>query len=280
MEHTIYYFSATGNSLHVARTLAGKLGPCQLVSLSGLTELPQVTVAADVVGLVFPTHYFGLPPLVRSFVERLVLEKPVYTFAAVTSGSNRHFSSALVQLAALFQQKGQHLDAGFHVDMISSYLPLSALPPEPKLQARLIRADRQLERIAAAIQKREPVMEAEHFWPVFAAINHYWRKQLLPQSYRKFYTTGTCSSCGSCATLCPVRNIRMQHGKPVWQEQCQECLACLHGCPSQSIEFGARTAGKKRYRHPAVTAAELMAAKSGAARSSQNTEQSEPSYES
>jgi NAD-dependent dihydropyrimidine dehydrogenase PreA subunit len=37
---------------------------------------------------------------------------------------------------------------------------------------------------------------------------------------------------------------------PVWGKECTQCLACIHRCPVQAIEYGKATIGKRRYVHP------------------------------
>lgn len=258
MKTTIYYFSATGNSLHVAREIAAKLEDCTLVSMPELRESETITTDAERVGFAFPTHYFGLPPLVSSFITKLETDKDSYIFAVTTSGSNRHFSSALQQVAMLLTEKGRKLSAGFHIDMISSYTPLSDLPPLEKTNKKLDQAELAIEKAANAISAVRSNHEAEHFWLPFHAINKYWRRNLLPHAYRKFSCTDACTSCGNCERVCPVNNISLHAGKPQWRERCQECLACLHFCPVKSIEFGSRTAGRKRYHHPKITFTDLI----------------------
>lgn len=258
MKTKIYYFSATGNSLYVARAIAAKLEDCTLVSIPELSESESITTDAERIGLVFPTHYFGLPPLISSFISKLQADNASYFFAVTTSGSSRHFSSALQQVAMLLTGKGRKLSAGFHIDMISSYTPLSDLPPLKKMNKKLGQAELAIEKAANEISALRGNHEAEHFWLPFHAINKYWRRNLLPHAYRKFSCTDACISCGNCESVCPVNNISLYEGKPRWRENCQECLACLHFCPVKSIEFGSRTAGRKRYHHPKITFTDLL----------------------
>ena len=142
--------------------------------------------------------------------------------------------------------------------MLSIYLPLSALPSIDKQDTLLAKADRKLDRIIAMLSKREYHFDGEHIKSLWTAISHYWQKNHLPNTYKKFSCTDSCMACGLCKKICPVGNIQMVSGKVQWLNHCQECLACLHVCPVQSIEFGKRTSGRRRYRHPQITVKELL----------------------
>ena len=71
---------------------------------------------------------------------------------------------------------------------------------------------------------------------------------------RKFYATDACISCGKCAAVCPLNNIRLENGKPKWGEDCTHCMACICRCPSQAIEYGAHSKGLPRYVCPKLHA--------------------------
>lgn len=110
MNYTIYYYSATGNSLHAAKSLGRQLHNCRLLSMPSFRGAEEVKIDTDGVGFVFPTHYFGLPPLVIEFIKKLNLDKMKYSFAAATCGS-RYITSVLHQLDLLLRQKNKGLDA-------------------------------------------------------------------------------------------------------------------------------------------------------------------------
>jgi len=43
----------------------------------------------------------------------------------------------------------------------------------------------------------------------------------------------------------------MKANKPQWiGDNCDCCLACLHRCPKQVIQYGKRTEKKGRYKNP------------------------------
>ncbi len=61
----------------------------------------------------------------------------------------------------------------------------------------------------------------------------------LMLSFDKTYKTiDKCNGCGICEKVCPVDNIIMEKGKPVWQNQCENCIACYSWCPNKAIEGG------------------------------------------
>jgi len=257
MKTTIYYYSATGNSLHAAKKISEGIEDCQLVAMVSLKGPNKIPVEVEQIGLVFPLHYFSVPPLVKDFIERLDIPSSAYVFAVVTCGSPA-FSSALSRVKHILAKKDQQLSAGFLVQMLSIYLPLSELPSLDKQAKLLAKADRKLDRIMAMISKREHHFDGEHIKSLWTAISLYWQKNQLPNSYKKFSCADSCTACGLCKQICPVGNIQLEAGIVQWLNNCQECLACLHVCPAQSIEFGKRTSGRRRYRHPQITVKELL----------------------
>lgn len=67
---------------------------------------------------------------------------------------------------------------------------------------------------------------------------------------KKFYATGACISCGKCANVCPLNNIRLENGKPEWGKNCTHCMACICRCPVEAIEYGEHSKGMPRYICP------------------------------
>ena len=74
----------------------------------------------------------------------------------------------------------------------------------------------------------------------------------------KFRVDPSCTHCGICAKVCPVGNIVMKDGRPTWSDKCEQCMACLQWCPVEAIQFGRRTAGRRRYRHPEFKASDFF----------------------
>lgn len=62
-----------------------------------------------------------------------------------------------------------------------------------------------------------------------------------------FTVSDACVSCGKCAKRCPLNNIDMGEGRPVWKGNCTHCMACICGCPTEAIEYKSISKGKRRY---------------------------------
>ena len=84
---TIYYFSATGNSLVVARTTAEKLGDTKLVHMAH-PDAANPSPNTPRVGLVFPVYIFGLPLIVTRLIEKLQVPAGAYLPLLVSRSGN------------------------------------------------------------------------------------------------------------------------------------------------------------------------------------------------
>jgi MinD superfamily P-loop ATPase len=72
-----------------------------------------------------------------------------------------------------------------------------------------------------------------------------------------FYSDEKCNSCGTCASICPVKNIELKDGKPVWGKNCVNCFACIHWCPKKAIQIAKLTGNMERHHHPDITISDM-----------------------
>jgi ferredoxin len=247
MTGTIYYFTGTGNSLAAARTIAESLGDMSLVPISSTAG--KGAQGLGVTGLVFPLQFCGLPEVVRRFAGRLDLDLSEYTFAVVTRRGGP--SRALCQLRDIFGAGGWVLDAGFLLNMPGNYTPLFDVPSREKQAAILEAASGRLSGICAAIRSRATHTDRESMLErmIGHEIYHMWIESIGSRDGR-FHLTDGCTSCGVCAGVCPVGNITIEGGRPVWHGRCQQCFACFHFCSEKVIQFGPKTVKRGRYHHP------------------------------
>lgn len=82
----IYYFSGTGNSLVVARSLSERLGG-KLIPVVPLLKKDIVETGAEVVGLVFPIYDFKAPPIIETFMKKFSKLDSKYVLQLPPTGS-------------------------------------------------------------------------------------------------------------------------------------------------------------------------------------------------
>jgi ferredoxin len=262
MKTTIFYFSATGNSLKVAKDLAERIGDTQLVPIPRVIKA-GVTISADRIGIVFPVYVFGMPLLVTDFIKKIKASAEKYFFAVATYGGKA--GACLQQTVNCLESQGLSLSAGFLVRMPGNYTLLyGAISPE-KQAALFTQAKEKISRIAAVVKEGRNAGIETDFFPfggLLSGLLYGFAAPKIPAMDKSFWVNDACTGCGVCEKVCPVDDIVLQQGKPVWLHRCQQCMACLQWCPEEAIQSGKNTSNRRRYRHPEIALSEIIAAKS------------------
>ncbi|MFP4054892.1 MAG: EFR1 family ferrodoxin [Phycisphaerae bacterium] len=260
MKTRIYWFSGTGNSLHVAKRLAGGLdGPTELVPLSHLDRVEPTSAAR--VGLVFPVYGWGPPNLVaRAIYDGLKLEGQPRIFAVVTCAASA--GGTLNTTRNILRQSGQELSAGYVVKLPENYPPMGGPPGEEKRKNICAAAEGTIDDIIAALNAGNySVRRANLFLRFLSGVAGRLAANHWPKADRKFTADDTCTRCGLCERICPVGEIeRGADGKPTWLGRCEQCYACLHWCPVAAIQYGKKSRSQPRYHHPRIEVEDMLQA--------------------
>jgi ferredoxin len=249
MKTRIYYFSGTGNSLYVARSLATALGDTEVVSIP--KSLGQSLPPVERVGFVFPVYMWGLPLIVDRFCRQFQSPPSTYCFGVATCGGSA--GGTLAQLERVLAGRGLTLALGAALKMPGNYTPLYGAPSETTQKKLFSRAREQISALSATIQAGRTGTINRGSWLgriLVSGIVYRLGAKHLPGSDTKFFADSKCNACGLCAKVCPVGNIVLRENRPVWQHHCEQCMACLQWCPQEAIQCGSRTATRRRYRHP------------------------------
>ena len=273
MSTVIYYFSGTGNSLVVARDIAEKTNGT-LISIPSLLKEEAIKTEADVIGLVFPVFYAtndcGIPLIVERFVRKLEDLGSKYIFAVCTCGYMP--GTTIENLRKAIASRGGKLAAGFILRMSSKKLG------ERKQQKMRVNRKKKLEAICKYVNAQREgkfetrgllskillaplrALEKPIFMYRYKKLSNTSRKsfsELIPLADASFQTNENCTGCGTCARVCPVNNIEIIDGKPVWLHHCENCYACYAWCPKNAV-CGDIVSYNDWYRHPEVNLSDMV----------------------
>lgn len=259
MKTIIYYFTGTGNTLALARDLADELGDTTLIPLRQAIYYGGFAPEADAVGIAFPVHFLDMPALVRQFVFNILFSGNPYIFGLATCGERP--GGALFLLQELLLEKGYTLSAGWALVMPENYIgPVDLMGDAPRREEKFAQAKSRIPEIAAAIRERR-VSVPEGNNSVLLKIGGRITSTLATSVYNtpgRLHATAACNRCGTCARICPTRNITVAKDGVSWGSDCTQCYACIHWCPTGAVEIGGRTAGKPRYHHPDVNVRDML----------------------
>jgi len=245
MNDVIYCFSGTGNSLYVAERMAGAI---EGATIEPIADKPATALGErGTIGFVFPTYFGGLPKPVSRFLalSDFSAAREAYVYACITCGGS------ILQTAALLSRELRKTGASL------SYYAQIAFPtnyilwhePAKDKERRYAEAEDATDAAIAAVTASQEV-HARSPVPGFRFLQGLFANRRADGDY---YVAASCNGCGTCAKVCPVANIRLQEGKPVWLGKCVQCLGCLHYCPKGAIE-AQKSAGKPRITNPHISA--------------------------
>jgi len=103
MSTEIYYFSGTGNSLHVAKELQKRIQDTKLIPIVNLLNKEVIEAKSGSVGFIFPIHLAMSPAPVRKFLEKIDLKSTEYIFTVVTRAGSQH--RAFIDLRKILKRK-------------------------------------------------------------------------------------------------------------------------------------------------------------------------------
>ena len=261
MSTTIFYYTGTGNSLWVARTIADEMGGGELVSMPECNG-EKKAMASGIVGLVFPVYIWGVPAPVLRFASTMKGSRPDYVFAVAVNGGQ--VANTLVQLKRVMAGNGLALSSGFEIKMPSNYIPWGGPGPKDEQEKRFELARKKISRIAGTIKEKAHLpVEKGPLWQriIFTSFYKMTFSQ-VPKMDRQFWVDEKCNACGICSKACPAANITLFEGKPTWNHRCEQCFACLQWCPQEAIQYGKKTPHYERYHHPEVQLKDVLKTKS------------------
>lgn len=244
----ILYFSATGNCKYVATRLTQSAGQ-EMRSIVDCIRNGQYDFSDDTIGIVSPTYDWGLPSIVKEFLEKASFRTDYLYFVATygtTPGAIGYMANKAI--------RGRKIDAYYAVRMVDTWTPIFDLSTPEKVAKYTKKTETQIDRALRGINERRTNRHMSLRTPAFMTewiAGPIYNKKVRRTAH--FRVEDCCIGCGLCARKCPVQAIEMRDKRPVWvKERCVMCLGCLHRCPKFAIQYGNRTRKHGQYTNPKV----------------------------
>ena len=276
----LYYFTGTGNSLAVARRLAGAIPGAEFLPILGAARHEHPTGA---LGLVFPVHMVGVPIPVRRYLETTNLSGLDYFFAVGTFGGTPGKVGAYIN-NLLRSRGGRLLDDYFPLRMIlntpKGVAPRALMTMNWAEKIRKDDVDAMVERTVPEIASiaRTVIAHRTGVCNTGDSIAHsrvpkagvamrlLWKAADGSTPSLSFLVDAqSCTGCGICSEVCPSGRVVLNKTTPQWDivHPCYFCYACFNFCPEQAIGVQHYTFKTGRYHHPEIGPHDVAAQKSG-----------------
>ena len=248
----ILYFSGTGNSKYVAKRIADALGD-EIVNLNDRIKSSDTSPVetGERVIIVTPTYAWRIPRVVRDWLRKTELRGAKQVWFVMTCGSeignadryNREFCT----------EKSVACMGTAQIVMPENYIAMFSAPQADEARQIVSQAEPSIDRAIAAIQRNQPFAPTRNnLYDRFMSgpVNPIFYKFFVKAN--AFAASSACIGCGQCAKRCPMNNVTLKDGKPVWGRNCTHCMACICYCPKEAIEYGKKSKGKPRYHFEAL----------------------------
>jgi len=252
----VFYFTATGNSLFVAKQLCDNP-----LSIPQELKKKKLVYEADEIGFVFPDYVASAPMIVREFVTKGTFKAP-YIFSVIT------FGNASVIVAEWWKnfamEQGVVNNYVQPILMVDNYLPVFDMYQQMAIDKHV---DQSLAKILEDIGAHKHFVAASDMGFFTEDRLKTMRDQHFPMTAKRLLELrkDRCVQCLMCANVCPHRNFSLVAGNLQIAGQCEYCLACVHNCPQKALTLKSAREGRPgernpeaRYRNPNIALNEIV----------------------
>lgn len=246
----ILYFSGTGNSQYIAQYLQDKLQDDILNIADFIKQKAYINLTTDTPLIIVCPVYVSAPPtIVMNFIKKSKFLPNLKAYFIMTCAGG--MGASPYYWKEICKKKGFRYMGCEQIKMPQNYLVFFKTKEKEENQKIIDSALSPLEQMVDSIQRNLPIsLEPPGKLDVLST------KMVLKPYYKYFIkaedfeVNESCVACGKCVKVCPLNNIQLKDGLPIWSNSCTHCMACINLCPKQAIEYGKKSVGKPRYQAP------------------------------
>lgn len=252
----VFYFTATGNSLFVARQFSD--AP---ISIPQELKKAEMVYEADEIGFVCPDYAGAVPKIVQEFVAKGTFKAP-YIFTVITYGN------LCVNVAEWWDEytksKGVVNNYVEPILMVDNYLPVFDMNQQMAIDKK---TDENLAKILEDVGAHKNHIGE----PQMGMFNKDVLKQMQDQHFSMTaerlleLKPDRCVTCMTCEKVCPHKNFKLEANGLEFSGNCEYCLACVQNCPQKALTLKSNWPGmpgernpEARYRHPDVSLNDII----------------------
>lgn len=245
----VFYFTATGNSLYVAKCIDGNP-----------VSIPQVIKNSSIysdnqIGIVCPVYCGEIPNIVKKFLKKSKFDTK-YMYLILTYGNSASDCPEFTYNE--FKALGINFDYIDTVHCVDNYLPVFDMAEEKKIDKQ---TDIQIAKILNNIRLMKKGIPSatdadRKLHKQVATLN-----KLVPSfnNGKMIKITDKCIGCKVCEKVCPTGNIIVLTDYAQRRsKKCEYCLACVHACPQKAIIIKHEKNKNERYINENVSLDEII----------------------
>lgn len=246
----ILYYSATGNSAYVAKRIGEEVQDSVVNLFERIRTGDNTPMHSDTPWLICaPVFAWEMPKILEEWLGKTPLTGNPDVYFILTCGSSIGSGGSFAR--DLFQKKGMQFRGCLPIVMPDNYIPMYG-PPQPEESKRIIAAaEAHISNAARCIRDNRDFATPKDNGAkkTFTGLMNRAFYALVVGA-KKYHLEGKCTSCEKCVKVCPLQNIQLKDGKPVWGDRCTHCVACISYCPTEAIQYGSKTKNRVRYSFP------------------------------
>lgn len=247
----VFYFSGTGNSKYIGRRIADDIGD-SLYSINSALKNNEYFNDTDIDILIFsvPTYAWRIPHVVENWIRKSSFKNGAKAYFVMNCGGE--IGNAEKYVRKLCKECSLEFMGCAEIVMPENYLAMFSTPTPEQGKKIIARAEPLIDSIITSIKSTNPLpaYKTSLTGKAMSSIVNVLFYPLCVKADKFTVDSEKCISCGKCAAECPLNNVRIVEGKPVWDKDCTHCMACISVCPKAAIEYGKNSVNRPKYRCP------------------------------